>query len=165
MNGLFKAWVAAALPLILNVGAMRCAAATINVIDQKQPTIDGWIAKESRCRQQVFVKFKSEWDYLTRIEATSVTESSPQKPKAHNPPSSPSVAENRWNAIAADELSAAASSDSSAGAAAALPATQNAIPAIVRAPGDGSQTLAALALVAFYATLKRKSLMHSKKSG
>ena len=166
MNGLFKAWVAAALPLILNAGIARCPASTIQVIAQDSPIIDGATAKESQPRDLLLMKFKSEWDYLTSLDSRPRTLTAPDSRNAPSLHSNSDPAGGNWNDVVIKNVAdpAAASDDSTISSNANSQPSPNGVPAIVRAPGDGWQTLAALALVIAFTAIKRRSSAKSIRS-
>jgi hypothetical protein len=160
MNGLFKAWVAAALPLILNAEIARCPAAAIQVILQESPTISGTIARESKLRDPLLTKFKSDWDYLNVLDSTPRSLAAPDSRSARSLHSNadPAAGGNWSDAVienAADP--AAASNDSTVSTNSNPQSAPNVVPAIVRAPGDGWQTLAAVTLVIAFTAIKRRS--------
>jgi hypothetical protein len=153
MNGLFKAWVAAALPLILNAEIARCPAAAIQMTAQDSLSIGGTIARESKPREPLPTEFKSDWDYLNVLDSTPRALAVSDSRSARSLHSNTDAAGGDWNSVVMENAAdpSAASNDSNP------QSTPNGIPAIVRAPGDGWQTLAALVLVIAFTAIKRRS--------
>jgi len=159
MNGLFKAWVAAALPLILNAEIARCPAAAIQVIAQDSPTVNGAIARESNPREPLPTKFKSDWDYLNALDSTPHSLTAPDSQSARSPHSNSDPAGGNWSDVSIENAAdpAAASNDSTVSTNPNTQSTPNVVPAIVRAPSDGWQTLAAVTLVIAFTAIKRRN--------
>jgi hypothetical protein len=154
MNGLFKAWVAAALPLILNAEIARCPAAAIRVIAQDSAT-----ARESNPREALLPKFKSDWDYLNALDSTPRSLAAPDSQSARSLHSSSDSNGGNWSDVSIENAAdpAAASNDSTVSTNANPQSTPNVVPAIVRAPGDGWETLAAVTLVIAFTAIKRRN--------
>jgi hypothetical protein len=159
MNGLFKAWVAAALPLILNVEIARCPAAAIQVIAQDSPTVSGAIARESKPREPLPTKFKSDWDYLNVLDSVPRSLAAPDSRSARSLHSSADAAGGNWSDAVIENAAdpGAASNDSTVSTSSNPQSTPNVVPAIVRAPSDGWQTLAAVTLVIVFTAIKRRN--------